>query len=171
MEEVAAMIRGQDAEFDEDLPRPRNPAARRPAPSRPRTGDPNVSEDRVFQPHNRVTHYEGGIGRRGRSAVDAADTALGRYGKSVTQAISRKWHRYRLDKSDFLDYATIKLQFQIDATGQVQNLRIVANDANAIMTDFTLSAILDAEIPAIPPDVLDLLDEGRFNMTYHVIVY
>ncbi|CAN5157520.1 hypothetical protein BH23VER1_BH23VER1_23130 [soil metagenome] len=145
-----------------------------PSEPRPLPGDPAIEDTDIFQPHTPKTHYRGGIGQKGRSAVNAvnaADTPLGRYGKAVTQAIERTWHLYRLNHSDFVTYATIRLSFQINKNGRPENLKILHNDANAIMTDFTLNAILDANIPSIPPGVADLLDEGKFNITYDVIVY
>ncbi|MDG2124389.1 MAG: hypothetical protein P8J87_11855 [Verrucomicrobiales bacterium] len=147
------------------------PPPRPPSDPKPKPGDPNANEKDVFQPHTRTTHFEGGINRKGRSAVDAASTPLGKYGRAVTGAIEKKWHLYRIQHADFLTYATMKLQFQVDASGKVRNLKILDNDANAIMTDFTLSAILEAPLPTIPQDVLELLDDGRFNITYNVVVY
>ncbi len=147
------------------------PAATPPSEPRPQPGDPNIDETDIFQPHTPKTHFRGGIGQKGRAAVGAEDTPVGRYGKAVTQAVERTWHLYRMSHSDFVTYATIRLSFQVNRQGRPENLKIIENDANAIMTDFTLNAILDASIPAIPPDVAELLDEGKFNITYDVIVY
>ena len=168
LEKVGDLVRKQQQQVAESQ---NQPPPRPPSDPKPKPGDPNANQKDVFQPHTRTTHFEGGINRKGRSAVDAASTPLGKYGKAVTGAIEKKWHLYRLEHAEFLTYATMKLQFQVDASGNVRNLKIVDNDAPAIMTDFTLSAILDAPLPKIPQDVLELLDDGRFNITYNVVVY
>ncbi|HUE96173.1 MAG TPA: hypothetical protein VMN39_05915 [Longimicrobiaceae bacterium] len=150
-----------------------SPVAPSPPPTvpRPRPGDPDAPDPDVFQPHTRRTHFAGGISNRGKSAVSAADTAVGRYGKAVSQAIERRWHLYRMDHADFVNYGSIKLQFQIDGEGRPLNLRIVENSANAVMTDFTLNAVLHASIPPIPKEVSEILEDGKFNITYDIIVY
>ena len=45
------------------------------------------------------------------------------------------------------------------------------NDANAIMVDFTLSAILEADIPPMPAEILDILEDETLDVTYDVIIY
>lgn len=173
LEEAGALRRQQDRLLDQlTPPSPRPPSdARPPSEPRPRPGDPMASERDVFQPHTRRRHFEGGINRRGQSAVDAAETPVGRYGKLVNQAISRQWHLYRIANADFLTYGNMKVEFQITRDGRIENLRILEKAPNAVMTDFTLNAILDARIPAIPADVLPILEDGRFNMSYQIIIY
>jgi hypothetical protein len=46
-----------------------------------------------------------------------------------------------------------------------------AKEADPRMTDFTLRAIRDAEIPPIPLDLLPMLDNERFEVEYDVIIY
>lgn len=154
---------------------------REPAPLVPETAPsspvttlppaPPAPEKEAFRPHTRTTEMTGMISNRGRASVDAAETPLGRYKASVGREIEKRWHRYRQDKAEFLVYGSIKLEFKVDRNGTPRNLKIVKNDANAIMVDFTLSAILEADIPPMPEEILDILDNGTLDVTYDVIIY
>jgi hypothetical protein len=44
-------------------------------------------------------------------------------------------------------------------------------EADVRMLDFTLRAIMEAEIPPIPADLLPLLDSGRLEVEYDVLIY
>ncbi|MEQ1842261.1 MAG: hypothetical protein ABL994_17790, partial [Verrucomicrobiales bacterium] len=48
-----------------------------------------------FSPEERQNVINGSLTRVGQNAVDAEETALGRYKKAVRDAISSTWHRYR----------------------------------------------------------------------------
>jgi len=137
----------------------------------PSVGDPRATQRNIFQPQTRQTHAAGRITNRNKAAVSASETALGHYSKSITQAIERQWNFYRLEHSDFVTYGNIRLAFEITPEGKTENLKILENSANAVMADFTLDAILDANIPAIPADVIKLLGGENFNMTYDIVIY
>ena len=61
----------------------------------------------------------------------------------------------------------------VDARGTPQDLTILsdARDADPRMRELTLRAILDAQIPPIPPDLMPTLDDGRVKIEYEAIVY
>jgi len=98
-------------------------------------------------------------------------SALGKYKKLVTQAVERQWHRYRQQNGAFVTYGTLKVKFRVDREGTPRGLKIVKNEANAVMADFTLRAVLDADIPPMPADVASMLGGSGLEITYDVIVY
>ncbi|MFV1994908.1 MAG: hypothetical protein ACC661_05675, partial [Verrucomicrobiales bacterium] len=124
-----------------------------------------------FTPHTRKTSIRGTISNRGRASVSAAETPLGRYKAAVGHAIEKLWHRYRVDNADFVVYGNLQLRFQVDRYGNPRNVEIIKNEANAIMADFTLSAILEADIPAMPEEILDILEDESLEVIYDVIIY
>jgi hypothetical protein len=124
-----------------------------------------------FRPETRATSMRGSISNRGRPSLDAAESPLGRYKADVSRAIEKLWHRFRQDRAEFVVYGSIKLEFKVDRYGKPRNLKIIKNDANAIMVDFTLSAILKADIPPMPEEILDILDNETLDVTYDVIIY
>jgi hypothetical protein len=59
----------------------------------------------------------------------------------------------------------------VNKNGKPEDLKIVFAEANAVMTDFTISSILEAGIPPIPKDLLPILDKERFEIEYDVVIY
>jgi len=147
------------------------PEERPPSPL-PTPGSEKAEEKDVFQPHTRRNKVAGTISNRGKSAaVDAAETPLGRYTRKVTGAVERSWHFERRRKSDFVSYGSLKVSFVVAASGKPGSLSIIEDDANPIMIDFTLGAILSAEIPPMPKEVRELLGGEPLEITYDVIIY
>ena len=127
-----------------------------------------------FVPQTRTSAAKGTLSNRGdKDAVNAAATPTGRYTRQVTSAIEKKWNQHRLRKADFVEPGKLRLHFYVDRDGKISpgDLRIVFNEANAVLTDFTLSSILEAEIPPIPQELIPKLDRGRFEIEYDVVVY
>ena len=159
-----------------DAPRePFDPLAehRPPSPVAPalRPGVKDADLD-LFQPQTRKNEIRGMISNRGSAAADTVDTPLGRYMRKVTSAIEKEWNRKRVAKSDFVTYGNIRLRFQVNRKGKVEGLKIVNRDgANAIMQDFTLSAVLEAPIPPIPTGLLPILEKEKLPVTYDIIIY
>ena len=92
--------------------------------------------------------------------------------KQVTSAVEREWHRKRRMNRDFVTFGTIKLEFHVDARGEVHDLTIKnRSGANAVMQDFTLNAVLDATIPPMPAGLSEILDRELLLISYDIIVY
>ncbi len=145
--------------------------AQAPSPDIPPTQQP-PSTDPSFNPHTRAREMEGGAAQVGNTpAFDVEASALGKYKKAVTQAVERQWHRYRERNLDFVTYGTLKVKFRVDKNGTPRNLKLMKNDANAVMAEFTLRAVLDADIPAMPEDVAAMLGSSGLEINYDVIVY
>lgn len=130
-------------------------------------------EKDAFSPFTRTSKTDGAIQTPGQNAVDAEATPLGRYMRQVTGAVERKWHLYvRLGK-DSVNFGRVRFRFYVDPKGVPQDLRILsdARDADPRMRELTLRAILDAQIPPIPSDLLPTLEDGRVKIEYEAIVY
>jgi hypothetical protein len=67
------------------------------------------------------------------------------------------------------------LEFYVNAKGKVENLRIVNDrESNTLLSEFTVRAIRDAEIPQMPREVKELLpimDKQRLKIEYNVLIY
>ncbi|MCP5554208.1 MAG: hypothetical protein H7A54_11225 [Akkermansiaceae bacterium] len=145
-------------------------AGARGAPDAPPTPKP-PSRETAFNPETHRNQTQGSIGRRGEAAVDAEANALGRYKKQVLQTIERKWHQYRGKYADFVTYGTLRITFRVDRQGNPKGMRIVRNDTSAVTAEFTVKAILDADIPPMPADVATLLGERGLEIDYRVLLY
>ncbi|MEM8953262.1 MAG: hypothetical protein AAGD22_03835 [Verrucomicrobiota bacterium] len=144
-------------------------------PQPPQTPAPEtmpIPGDTGFTPHTRATTMRGSLSNTGKSAsVLAEETPLGRYKQAVSAAIGRLWHRYRQDNMDFVVFGSLKLEFKIDPNGTPRELRVTDNDANEIMANFSMRAVMDADIPPMPEEIIGILDNGMLDVTYDVIIY
>lgn len=136
----------------------------------PGSADEGLFSD-TFSPEERQNVLNGSPAKAGRDAVDAEATALGKYKKSVRDAISQKWHRYKQDNADFVTWGILKLEFSVDRHGQVNNLQITKNEANAILAEFSLKAIREAKLPPMPDDVAESVGAQGLVIHYDIIIY
>lgn len=124
-----------------------------------------------FSPDELQNVTNGTLTNIGQNAVDAEGTAAGAYKKKVKQEISRMWHRYRVQHGDFVTYGILKLECRIDRHGKVHDLKVVENDANSVLAEFSLKAILDADLPSMPDDVAAELGPMGLELKYDIIIY
>lgn len=130
-------------------------------------------EKDAFSPFTRTGKNDGAISREGENAVDAAATPRGIYMKKVTGAVEQKWHRYVRLARDSVTFGRVRFRFYVDRRGTPQDLRILsdAREADPRMREMTLRAILDADIPPIPAELIPELEDGRIKIEYEAIVY
>lgn len=138
------------------------PPPRRPQPPTP----PTVSRPPGYQPQTRVTRLTGGISNRGRSSVDSVSTPIGRYKKMLSDAIGSRWYYYVNDKLDFVGIGTVELRFVVLRSGKVDRVQVLRNTSNESLASVSVTAVVAAEIPPIPPDVAELLEGGRLEIDY-----
>ncbi|MEM6910191.1 MAG: hypothetical protein AAF555_01295 [Verrucomicrobiota bacterium] len=116
------------------------------------------SAESTFQNFQRKMEIRGQLAEFGRPALNTKDTPLGRYSKAVYDAIAREWHPRVRSRLDFGTSGFLAVTFTIQPDGRVTGLRKVKQTVNAIMTDITFEAILRAEVPPIPEEVLAWLE-------------
>ena len=119
-----------------------------------------------FQPETRVTRLRGSISNRGRASVEANATPLGRYKKAVSDAIGSRWYYYVKAQMGLLNIGTVDIRFTILPNGKVKAPQILNNSSNESFASVSLSAIVQAEIPPIPPEVEAVLENGRIEIDY-----
>ena len=110
------------------------------------------------------TLIRGGINNRGRSAVNAVGTPLGRYRKLLEDAVGSRWYYYVKAKSDLVSIGTTSVTFEIMPDGSVGKLRVTENTANEASASVALRSIQETKLPPIPEDILATLPDGRFTM-------
>ncbi|MEM7385936.1 MAG: hypothetical protein AAF514_13430, partial [Verrucomicrobiota bacterium] len=125
----------------------------------------------AFQPQTRRNQVRGSLSNRGRASLGSEKTTVGSYLKKVNQAVEKRWHRNCARHIDFLSIGSLQVQFGLNRFGTPENPRILRSDTNAIVDDFTLDAILKADIPPMPPKVRVLLDGDPLEITYDVVIY
>jgi outer membrane biosynthesis protein TonB len=128
----------------------------RPTP-RPTVASTPQQQRSSYQPLKERTRLAGRITNRGTSAVNAVGTPLGRYQKTLFDAIGSHWYAYIEQKADLVSLGTTRVSFWVDRSGRVKNLKVLSNDSNEAFANVCLQAILDSKLPPIPEDVAGAL--------------
>jgi hypothetical protein len=130
-----------------------------------------VAEENAFQSKTRRSAVDGSIGNVGsEDAVNAIATPRGRFESQAKLAIEQKWVKYTSAHPEMLDPGKLGLHFYINKSGKVENLRVVFNEATVELEDIAKQAILAAEIPPIPKELLPTLENERLAMDYDVVI-
>jgi outer membrane biosynthesis protein TonB len=115
----------------------------------------------------------GGADQAGGGAADS--TPKGQYIRKVKQAVEKKWHLYRALGRERLSPGALLVQFYVNKEGKVEDFkRVEDKESNDWLNDSTARAIRDAEIPPIPPEVLEtlpIMDKQRLKIEYNVLIY
>lgn len=149
----------------EPRPKPRESTEEPARTEKPKTQAQNPLPP-GYQPETRVTRIRGNISNRGRSAVDAAATPLGRYKKMLSDAIGSRWYYYVNEQMGLLNVGTVDIRFIVRPNGRVEGVRVLHNSSNESFASTSVRAIMEAEIPPIPEDVARLLQNGRIEIDY-----
>jgi TonB family protein len=119
-----------------------------------------------YQPQTRITRIRGNISNRGRSAVSAAATPLGRYKKLLSDAIGSRWYFHVSDQIGVLNVGTVEIRFVVRESGKVERVQVLRNSSNESFAACSVRAIMEAEIPPIPKELIPMLEGGRIEIEY-----
>ena len=119
-----------------------------------------------YQPQTRITRIRGNISNRGRSSVNASATPLGRYKKQLSDAIGSRWYYYVNDQIGLLNVGTLDVRFVVRESGKVERVEVVRNSSNESFAACSVRAIMEAEIPPIPQEIVPMLEGGRIEIEY-----
>jgi len=156
-----------DPEEVEATPTPEVPPSAPPITARPRPERPTTA----YQPQTQQTRITGRITNRGPSAVNAVGTPLGRYQKTVSDAIGARWYFYMKEKMDLVSIGTAHVEAEVDEKGKIKNLRVLSNNANEAFANICLQSFQEAQIPPIPPDLVAALPDGKLPVDIFFTTY
>lgn len=149
--EVAKTEANTKPKVEEALPKPRVPV-----------------QDPAFRSEQRKTAISGSISRTGRSALDVADTPLGRYQASLSKAVEIEWRRNCVRHRDFITPGFLTVRFYVEQSGKVRSVQFVGQmETGEVQKGFTLSSIRDAPIPPMPPAVRKELDGEPLELIFN----
>lgn len=127
-----------------------SPEQKPPTPDKtePKPGDPG------FRGHQRKTAIKGSISRTGTSALDVADTPLGRYQAIISRAVELEWQRNCVRHRDFITPGFLTVRFFIEPTGKVKSVQFAGEmQTGEVQKGFTLNSIRNADIPPMPKEI------------------
>jgi TonB family protein len=148
-------------------PKPKSPP--RPQPEKAvqqERQESQASQPPGYQPQTRVTRIRGNISNRGRSAVSATATPLGRYKRMLSDAIGSRWYFYVTEQMGLLNVGTMEVRFIVRESGKVERVQVLRNSSNESFASCTVRAIMEAEIPPIPKELVPMLEGGRIEIEY-----
>jgi len=99
----------------------------------------------------------GNISKRGVSSVNAAGTPLGRYEKSVYDAIGKRWYALCDANRDRVDIGTVHVQFVVAPDGKINDIKVISGGTSESFANLCLQSVQDAKPGAIPEDVMAVL--------------
>lgn len=120
-----------------------------------------------FRTESSKTRMEGTISRQGRSSLKVEATALGKYKARVNRMIETEWQRRCVMHRDHVLPGILTLRFYVDKNGKVSGLRYLdVFQASAMQKGFTMKAVQQPRLPAMPEEVLREL-EGE-PLEFHI---
>lgn len=140
------------------------------APAEPPAPKPAMRTMEDFSPLVLKPAVKGTISNRGEASVDAEATPMGRFVNLVTNAVDKKWHEYQVKNAGSVSFGYLRVRFYVNRAGHVEQPEFLEKSNNPLMDDFTLDAILAADVPPIPQDLLPLLDDNRVPVEIGFII-
>jgi TonB family protein len=119
-----------------------------------------------YQPQTRITRIRGNISNKGRAAVSATATPLGRYKKMLSDAIGSRWYFYVTEQLGLLNVGTVEVRFLVRENGKVERVQVLRNSSNESFAACTVRAIMEADIPPIPKELVPMLEGSRIEIEY-----
>ena len=117
-----------------------------------------------YQPQTIQSKMSGSINNRGRPAVMAKSTPLGRYQKAVEDAIGSLWYmEVEQQMSSVLSEEEVKVHFFVTRSGQVRGARISQGKPGTTLAGISYTAVVNAEIAPMPDDVAEMLPGGELE--------
>ena len=157
-------------------PDPSVPKFRQSAPPRPLSRIPDRLPGNSYQPGTRRSKQLGTISNKGPASVDAVATEEGRFGKLIRTAIEKGWRRRMLSLASLANPGLVEVEFEVDPKGRISNVKLAnPGEANPVMQDCALSAVIEAKLPPPPPELFgelqDNLTGGRMRCSFSFLIY
>lgn len=150
----------------EELKKPIAPDAR-PQEALREAPKPEPKKDKEFRGNQRKTAMVGSISRTGPSALDVADTPLGRYQAAISRAVEIEWQRNCVRHRDFITPGFLTVRFFVETSGKVRSVQFVGDmETGEVQKGFTLNAIRNAGITPMPKALRKEYDDEPLELMF-----
>lgn len=121
-----------------------------------------------FKGYQRKTQIQGSISRTGKSALAVENSAMGRYQAALSRAVEQEWQRNCVRYRDYITPGFLTVRFVVEQNGKVRSVAFVgAMQSGEVQKGFTLNAIRQAEIPAMPADLKKELGTDPLELIFN----
>jgi hypothetical protein len=128
---------------------------------------PEPKKEKEFRGNQRKTAMVGSISRTGPSALDVADTPLGRYQATISRAVEIEWQRNCVRHRDFITPGFLTVRFFVETSGKVKSVQFVGDmETGEVQKGFTLNAIRKAAIPPMPQALRKEYDDEPLELMF-----
>lgn len=128
--------------------------AQKKAEETPKPKPPAPIDDPAFRGNQSKTAISGSISRSGQSALDVADSPMGRYQAAISRAVEKEWQLNCVKHRDFITPGYLTVRFFVTEEGRVKSVQFVGdNETGEVQKGFTLNSIRNASLPSMPPEV------------------
>ena len=90
---------------------------------------------------------------------------MGRYKKSVYDAVGSRWYRYTEQKTSVIAPGSVRVSFSIDEKGKPVDVKSEGNTSNPSFADLCEQAVREADIAPPPGDLMEPLLDGKLDFT------
>jgi hypothetical protein len=152
-----------------NTPKPESLAEEKPKEISPpkEAPKPEPKKDKEFRGNQRKTAMVGSISRTGPSALDVADTPLGRYQATISRAVEIEWQRNCVRHRDFITPGFLTVRFFVETGGKVRSVQFVGDmETGEVQKGFTLNAIRKAAIPPMPKALRNEYDDEPLELMF-----
>lgn len=118
----------------------------------------------------RSSMIRGSISNKGPACVAAEATPLGRYKKTLSEAISSRWRYYVDHRMELLNFGTATISFYVTEDGKVEALQLLSNTSNQSFADCCLKSIMEAKLSPIPPEIASTLQNKKLDVEYRFTI-
>lgn len=134
----------------------------------PKASPAKPADEPGFRGNQRKSAIVGSISRTGRSALDVADSPLGRYQAVISRAVELEWQRNCVRHRDFITPGFLTVRFFVETSGRVRTVQFVGKmETGEVQKGFTLNSIRDADIPAMPPAVKKEFEKEPLELIFN----
>lgn len=121
-----------------------------------------------FKGYQRKTQIRGSISRSGKSALAVENSAMGRYQAVLSKAVELEWQRNCVRYRDYITPGFLTVRFVVEQNGKVRSVAFVeAMQSGEVQKGFTLNAIRQASIPAMPADLKKELGTDPLELIFN----
>ena len=84
----------------------------------------------------------------------------------LSDAIGSRWYFYVTEQMGLLNVGTVEVRFVVRTSGKVERVQVLRNSSNESFAACTVRAIMEAEIPPIPKELVPMLEGSRIEIEY-----
>ena len=101
---------------------------------------------------------------------NTTDVIVNQDEKTLSDAISSRWRYYIDNRMELLSFGTATIAFYVTQEGKIEDIHLLSNSSNQTFADCCIKSIMEAKLPAIPPEVAATLQDKKLEVEYRFTI-